>query len=411
MRLHGNAALSWCGRRLLADRVLVQGWTLTAAAEAAGVSVRCAGKWVGRYRREGEQGLFDRSSAPRRVANRTAPERVAVIGKLRRLRMTAAEIAETLQMPLSTVSAVLTRSGMGRLGRLGLEPARRYERSRPGELVHIDVKKLAGSPAVPATASTAGCSTTPAARSTPPAVCAARRAGSSSTSPSTTTAASPTPKYSQTRKRPPRSASSAARSPSSPATGSRSSASSPTTAAPTSPPCTRSPAAHSASATYAHGHADHRQTAKQSASSAPCSTAGPTAPSTAQATNAPEHLTAGSATTTINDDTQPSATNPRSPEPTCSGPTSRRVSHSVLDFGDDRCCGRVLNGSQPRRAHPRLRSIRTPVRTGTAHPLESRTHDRPCCAPDPIPRRASRPRRRHPTLRLGRNAHARGPPC
>ena len=142
MRLHRNAALSWSGRRLLAERVVVQGWTLTAAAEAAGVSLRCARKWVGRYRFEGERGLYDRSSAPRRVANRTADERVAVIVSLRQLRMTAAEIAEILSMPLSTVSAVLRRSGVGRLGRIGLEPPRRYERSRPGELVHIDVKKL-----------------------------------------------------------------------------------------------------------------------------------------------------------------------------------------------------------------------------------------------------------------------------
>jgi transposase InsO family protein len=142
MRLHRNAALSWQGRRLLVTRVLEQGWTLTAAAEAAGVSVRCARKWVARYRLESEPGLFDRSSAPRRVANRTAPERVAAIVALRRLRMTAAEIAETLSMPLSTVSAVLTRNRVGRLGRLGLEPARRYEHSRAGELVHIDVKKL-----------------------------------------------------------------------------------------------------------------------------------------------------------------------------------------------------------------------------------------------------------------------------
>jgi transposase InsO family protein len=67
---------------------------------------------------------------------------VAVVVALRRLRMTAAEIAETLSMPLSTVSAVLTRSGVGRLGRIGLEQPVRYERSRPGELVHIDVKKL-----------------------------------------------------------------------------------------------------------------------------------------------------------------------------------------------------------------------------------------------------------------------------
>jgi transposase InsO family protein len=142
MKLHGNAALSWQARRRLAQRVVVDGWALTAAAEAAGVSVRCARKWVGRYRLEGELGLRDRSSAPRRVANRTAPERVEAIAKLRRLRFTAAEIAETLGMALSTVSGILTRSGMGRLGRLGLEPAVRYERSRPGELVHVDVKKL-----------------------------------------------------------------------------------------------------------------------------------------------------------------------------------------------------------------------------------------------------------------------------
>ncbi len=142
MRLHRNAALSWNGRRQLAERVVVEGWSVTAAAEAAGVSVRCARKWVGRYRATGEAGLVDRSSAPVRVANRTDPERIAVIAKLRALRMTAAEIAETLGMPLSTVSGILTRIGMGRLGRLGLEQAVRYERSRPGELVHVDVKKL-----------------------------------------------------------------------------------------------------------------------------------------------------------------------------------------------------------------------------------------------------------------------------
>jgi len=141
MNLHGNAALSWGGRRELARRVVDHGWTVRSAAEAAGVSVRCARKWVGRYR-DGDRLLLDRSSAPRRVANRTCPERVAVIIKLRGLRMTAAEIAETLAMPLSTVSAILTRSGLGRLGRLGLEQPMRYERSRPGELIHIDVKKL-----------------------------------------------------------------------------------------------------------------------------------------------------------------------------------------------------------------------------------------------------------------------------
>jgi transposase InsO family protein len=141
MDLHANAALSWSGRRELARRVVDEGWTLTAAAEAAGVSVRCAHKWAGRYR-AGDRQLRDRSSAPRRVANRTPADRVAVIVLLRKLRMTGAEIAETLTMPLSTVSAVLKRQGIGKLGRIGLEQPIRYERSRPGELVHVDVKKL-----------------------------------------------------------------------------------------------------------------------------------------------------------------------------------------------------------------------------------------------------------------------------
>jgi transposase InsO family protein len=97
---------------------------------------------VSRYRAEGELGLLDRSSAPARVANRTPDDRVEAIAALRRLRFTGPEIAELLSMALSTVSGILTRIGMGRLGRLGLEPARRYERARPGELVHVDVKKL-----------------------------------------------------------------------------------------------------------------------------------------------------------------------------------------------------------------------------------------------------------------------------
>src|SRR5436309_6701153 len=142
MKLHGNAALSWSGRRRLCVLVVEEGSTVAAAAAASGVSVRCARKWVGRYRSEGQAGLSDRSSAPRRVANRTEQDRIEAIVKLRRLRFTAAEIAETLGMALSTVSGILVRVGMGRLGRIGLEQPVRYERSRPGELLHIDVKKL-----------------------------------------------------------------------------------------------------------------------------------------------------------------------------------------------------------------------------------------------------------------------------
>ena len=142
MNLHANAALSWSGRRRLCELVVVDGLTIKAAAMSMGVSVRCARKWVGRYRVEGVTGLRDHSSAPRRVANRTPPDRIEAIVKLRRLRFTAAEIAEVLGMALSTVSGILTRSGLGRLGLLGLEQPVRYERSRPGELVHLDVKKL-----------------------------------------------------------------------------------------------------------------------------------------------------------------------------------------------------------------------------------------------------------------------------
>ena len=142
MKLHANAALSLKGRRELCRRVIEGERTLSEAAIAAEVSVRCARKWVGRYRAEGELGLLDRSSAPWSIPHRTSERRVQAIAALRRLRFTGPEIAETLGMALSTVSGILTRIGMGKLGRLGLEPPQRYERQQPGELIHIDVKKL-----------------------------------------------------------------------------------------------------------------------------------------------------------------------------------------------------------------------------------------------------------------------------
>jgi transposase InsO family protein len=142
MQLHANAAVSLIKRRQLVERVLEQGWTVAEAARAAEISSKTCGKWVSRYRALGEGGLLDRSSAPRIVANRTCERRIAAIAALRRLRFTGPEIAEVLGMALSTVSGILTRIGMGRLGRLGLEPAERYERARPGELIHIDVKRL-----------------------------------------------------------------------------------------------------------------------------------------------------------------------------------------------------------------------------------------------------------------------------
>src|SRR3954454_13472305 len=143
MKLHANARTCPHSRRLAVKRVREQGWTLAAAAEAAGVSVRTVSKWLRRFREEGEQGLLDRCSAPASVPLRTDEARIAMIAALRRLRMTGAEIAETLGMPLSTVSGILTRIGLGKLWRLEpLEPPNRYEKQRPGELFHVDVKKL-----------------------------------------------------------------------------------------------------------------------------------------------------------------------------------------------------------------------------------------------------------------------------
>ena len=142
MKLHRNARTCPKSRRLLVDG-LEGDWSLTQAAEAAGVSERTACKWLDRYRAEGEESLQDRSSAPHAMPNRIPDARVEAIAALRRLRMTGPEIAEALEMASSTVSAVLGRIGLGKLNRLKpTEPPNRFERAHPGELIHIDVKKL-----------------------------------------------------------------------------------------------------------------------------------------------------------------------------------------------------------------------------------------------------------------------------
>jgi transposase InsO family protein len=141
MKLHGNARTCPNTRQLIARRVSEQGWSLKSAAAAAGVSEPTARKWVRRARHD--QSLEDRSSAPKRIPHRTPAQRVRVIEVLRRVRMTAAEIAEVLGMALSTVSRWLKRIGLGKRSRLQApEPPNRYERRHPGELVHVDVKKL-----------------------------------------------------------------------------------------------------------------------------------------------------------------------------------------------------------------------------------------------------------------------------
>jgi transposase InsO family protein len=142
MKLHANAPLSPKGRQCLVDWIERESRPVQDVAESLGVSERTARKWLARYRAEGPVGLLDRPSSPNVVANRTDEQTIEAIAALRRLRFTGPEIAEVLDRPVSTVSGILTRIGMGKLGRLGLEAAERYERQVAGELIHIDVKKL-----------------------------------------------------------------------------------------------------------------------------------------------------------------------------------------------------------------------------------------------------------------------------
>src|SRR6266498_5719077 len=143
MKLHGNARTCPKSRQLLVDRVLLENWSVTAAAEAAGVSERTVWRWLKRWRDEGRGGLIDRSSRPHRSPKQLAGRQVEAVRSLRKLRMTAAQIAEVLGLALSTVSAWLKRIGLGKRSRLEPpEPPNRYERGRPGELVHVDIKQL-----------------------------------------------------------------------------------------------------------------------------------------------------------------------------------------------------------------------------------------------------------------------------
>jgi transposase InsO family protein/transposase-like protein len=144
VHLHPNARLTPAARLLLVQRVRDQRWSVSDAATAAGVSVRTGYKWLARYRHDGIDGLSDRSSRPSCSPTRVDDDRVEAILKLRRIWFTAAEIAEVLGMALSTISLVLKRHGLGRRSALiPKEQQRRYERACPGDLLHIDIKKLA----------------------------------------------------------------------------------------------------------------------------------------------------------------------------------------------------------------------------------------------------------------------------
>lgn len=143
MNLHSSAKSCPSSRALLVRRVRALGWTVRQAAEAAGISVRTAYKWLARFRKEGRAGLRDRSSRPLRSLCRTQASVVAQVVELRRSRLPATEVARRLGMPRSTVGLVLRRKGLSRWASLERKEApRRYEIADPGGLVHLDVKKL-----------------------------------------------------------------------------------------------------------------------------------------------------------------------------------------------------------------------------------------------------------------------------
>jgi transposase InsO family protein len=141
MNIHKNARLTPVGRGRIVRQV-ESGQTPEAVAEAAGVCPRTVRKWVDRYRREGPAGLHDRSSRPHRLHQPTPQVVIETIERLRRQRWTGKQIAAEAGISPATVSRVLRRLGLNKLSALESEPVRRYEREHPGELIHLDIKKL-----------------------------------------------------------------------------------------------------------------------------------------------------------------------------------------------------------------------------------------------------------------------------
>jgi transposase InsO family protein len=142
MNVHKNARLTPRGRERIVKQI-ESGQTAAAVAKAAGVCPRTARKWLARYRREGLAGLNDRSSRPHRLHRPTPQAVVDQVEALRRIRRTGKQIAAELHVSPATVSRILKRLGLNKLNALEpAEPVRRYERAKPGEMIHIDIKKL-----------------------------------------------------------------------------------------------------------------------------------------------------------------------------------------------------------------------------------------------------------------------------
>jgi transposase InsO family protein len=143
MDIHKNARSCPASRVLLIERVLVEEWSVVAAARAAGISRRRAYEWLRRYRVGGREALNDRRSRPHRCRRITPPNVQSLVVTLRRKRLTCRQIAGAVGLSCATVARIVGRAGLSRLSSLEAPtPPRRYEWSRPGDLLHIDVKKL-----------------------------------------------------------------------------------------------------------------------------------------------------------------------------------------------------------------------------------------------------------------------------
>ena len=310
MKVHANAPLGPKGRETMVLAGVEQGWSLAEAAEAAGVSERTCSKWVARYRAEGEAGLLDRSSAPQvDPAPHAGRARRGDRARCGRLRMTGAEIAFCLAMALSTVSAVLAAGRAGQALHGSSRPSRRTATS-------------AGTPASCSTSTSRSSAGSPRRRRPPRHTASAAAAQPPPTPPAERHRRLGVRARLRRRRHPPglrrgprrREGDHRGRVPAPrdrvlpPPRHHRRARDDRQRRLPTARPSTPSPAARSASATCAPGPTGRAPTARPSASSAPCSPAGPTARSTAQAENAPQPLTAGSGPTTIAAHTAPSAT-------------------------------------------------------------------------------------------------------
>ena len=143
MNTHKNAPLTPKGREAMVRSVVEGGLTKAAAALQFNVTAKTVAKWVGRFGAEGADGLRDRSSRPHSSPDQTPPTTCAAIEASRRQRHTGKQIAKEVGVSPATVSRILRRLGLNRIRDLEpAEPVRRYERATPGEMIHIDIKKL-----------------------------------------------------------------------------------------------------------------------------------------------------------------------------------------------------------------------------------------------------------------------------